>query len=64
MHKVFLIIKREYLVNVKKKSFLVMTLLAPFLMVLFFAVILYIGQVNNTEKKVAVIDESGLFQHT
>lgn len=63
MHKIFLIIKREYLVNVKKKSFLVMTLLAPFLMVLFFAVIVYIGLANNTEKRIAVIDESGLFQH-
>lgn len=63
MDKIFLIIKREYLVNVKKKSFLVMTLLAPFLMVLFLAAIIYIGQANNTEKKVAIIDESGLFQN-
>ncbi|APD06439.1 uncharacterized protein UJ101_00908 [Flavobacteriaceae bacterium UJ101] len=63
MDKVFLIIKREYLVNVKKKSFLIMTLLAPFLMVLFLAVVVYIGQANNTEKKIAVIDESGLFQN-
>ncbi len=63
MDKVFLIIKREYLVNVKKKSFLIMTLLAPFLMILFLAVVIYIGQANNTEKKIAVIDESGLFQN-
>ncbi len=63
MDKIFLIIKREYLVNVKKKSFLIMTLLAPFLMILFLAVVIYIGQANNTEKKIAIIDESGLFQN-
>ncbi len=63
MHKVFLIIKREYLVNIKKKSFLVMTLLAPFLMVLFLMVLICIEQVNNIEKRVAIIDESGLFEH-
>ena len=32
MNKTFLIIKREFLVRVKKKSFIVMTLLAPILM--------------------------------
>ncbi len=63
MDKVFLILKREYLVNIKKKSFLVMTLLAPFLMVLFIMVLICIEQVNNIEKKVAIIDESGLFEH-
>ena len=32
MNKTFLIIKREFLVRVKKKSFIIMTLLAPILM--------------------------------
>ncbi|MFV0530106.1 MAG: ABC transporter permease [Flavobacteriales bacterium] len=63
MDKIFLIIKREYLVNVKKKSFLIMTFLAPFLTVLFLAVVVYIGQANNMKKNIAVIDESGLFQN-
>jgi len=32
MNKIFLIIQREYLVRVKKKSFIIMTILAPLLM--------------------------------
>lgn len=62
MDKILLIIKREYWANVKKRSFLVMTLLAPFLIVLFLAVVIYIGKANNSKKKIAIIDESGLFQ--
>lgn len=64
MNKIFLILKREYLVNIKKKSFLAMTLLAPFLIILFLVAVIYIGQANNTEKKIAIIDESGLFRHS
>ncbi len=62
MDKILLIIKREYWANVKKRSFLVMTLLAPFLIVLFLAVVIYIGKANDSKKKIAIIDESGLFQ--
>jgi len=62
MNKILLIIKREYWANVKKRSFLVMTLLAPFLILLFLAVVIYIGKANNSKKKIAIIDESGLFK--
>ena len=33
MHKIWLIIQREYLVRVRKKSFIVMTIIGPILMV-------------------------------
>ena len=61
MDKILLIIKREYWVNVRQKSFIIMTILAPFLMVLFTAVVVYIGLANRSEKNIAVIDESTIF---
>ncbi len=44
------IIKREYLVRVKKKSFLIMTFLAPFLLILFSSVVGFLvsGALNET----------------
>ncbi|MBS1919494.1 MAG: ABC transporter permease [Bacteroidetes bacterium] len=61
MHKIFLIIKREYLTRVRKKTFIITTLLFP---------LLYIGLVFGTgfladktraNLNVAVIDSSGFF---
>lgn len=64
MNKLWLIIKREYLIRVKKKSFLLITLLAP----LAFAT-LTIGMgfitgymANKSTKKVIVKDDSGIFK--
>ena len=36
MNKIYLILKREFLTRIKKKSFLVMTILSPLLIVLFY----------------------------
>lgn len=62
MNKTLLVIKREYLTRVYKKSFLLMTLLVPILMAGFYAVIIAIS-VSDTNGKstVAIIDEAGLF---
>lgn len=61
MQKIWLIIKREFLTRVRKKSFLIITLLVP----LFFAAIIVVPillSINDREdKRVGVIDESGLF---
>lgn len=62
MNKVILIFKREYLTRVKKKSFLLLTLLMPFL----FAVLMFLPgylatRENNDEQKVAVLDRSTIF---
>ncbi|MCM1517807.1 MAG: ABC transporter permease [Pseudoflavonifractor sp.] len=58
-----LIIKREYLSMVAKKSFLIMTLLIPVLMVAIGLVPVMLSRLNSSDeaKKVAVIDESGVF---
>lgn len=63
MSKIGLIIGREYFTRVKKKSFLVMTILVPLLMVGFYAGILVIAMKGGTDKKtIAVIDEAGIFK--
>lgn len=63
MNKTFLIINREYLSRVKKKSFLLTTLLVPVVIVAFYAAIIFISLRGSTEKtKLAVIDEAGIFK--
>jgi ABC-2 type transport system permease protein len=64
MNKILLIIQREYLSRVKKKSFIVLTILVPVLFIGMFAIIGYLavkGDDLGDEKKVQVIDESGTF---
>jgi len=66
MNKVFLIIQREYLVRVKKKSFVVMTLLVPGLILAMYAIIALIyanSDEINAKHVIQVHDESGIFQH-
>lgn len=62
MNKILLVIQREYLVRVRKKSFLYTTILVPLVIVGFYAAIFAIGVSGSHEKnKIAVIDEAGLF---
>ncbi|GAB3925570.1 ABC transporter permease [Mucilaginibacter myungsuensis] len=64
MNKVFLIIQREYLVRVKKKAFLVSTLLVPGLLLAMYAVIALIyanSDEINAKHIINVKDESGIF---
>jgi ABC-2 type transport system permease protein len=64
MNKTWLIINREYSTRVKKKSFLLTTILVPIVIVAFYAVIIAIS-ISDTSKKVkiAVIDEGKLFNN-
>lgn len=58
MHKILLILKREYLTRVKKKSFIVMTLLGPLLMAsIATAPILIAKYSNDSLNKILLIDE-------
>ena len=61
MHTIFLIIKREYMVRVRKKSFIIMTILGPVLIFGFYAIIGWAAVSSINQKKVAVVDESGRF---
>lgn len=62
MHKTFLIIKREYLSRVKKKSFLLMTFLVPLLFLGMTGLVAYLTQSGgDSVTEVRVIDDSGFF---
>jgi ABC-2 type transport system permease protein len=62
MHKILLIIKREYLSRVKKKSFIIMTILGPILMAGIMVVPIWLAMQKSDKQKVEVIDESYLFK--
>ncbi|MEO7524665.1 MAG: ABC transporter permease [Ferruginibacter sp.] len=62
MNIISLIIKREYLTRVKKKSFIIMTVLGPILMASIFIVPVLMAKYDDNDiSKIQVIDESGLF---
>ncbi len=61
MNKTTLIIQREYLSRVKKKSFIIMTILGPILMAALWIVPFFIANMSDEKKVVAVVDETGIF---
>lgn len=61
MHKSWLIIKREYLTRVRKRSFIIMTLLMPVLFVGMTWLIAYLSIKGSSEKNIAVLDSSHYF---
>lgn len=62
MDKILLIIKREYLSRVKKKSFIIMTLLGPILMAGIMVVPIWFAMQKPDLQKIEVIDQSHLFE--
>lgn len=62
MNKISLIIKREYLTRVKKKSFIIMTILGPVLMAGLMIVPIWITMQKPDKQEIQVIDESYLFK--
>lgn len=62
MNKAFLVLKREYLTRVKKKSFIITTLLMPVFMAAMFTIPAYLSmRGDKQERTIAVYDESSLF---
>jgi ABC-2 type transport system permease protein len=62
MSKIGLIIKREYTTRVKKKTFIIMTILGPILFAaLMIAPVILMKMEDDDFKKIAVIDETRLF---
>lgn len=62
MSSLSLIIQREYLTRVRKKSFIILTLLMPFLMVALSLVPFWLSTLNDgSVKNVAVIDKTGIY---
>src|SRR5690606_23462848 len=62
MNNIFLITKREFLTQVKKKSFIILTLLAPVMIIAFGAVIGLMFKANESHSVIEVVDKSGLFK--
>ncbi len=63
MNKILLIIKREYLTRVRKRTFIIGTILFP---VLYLALIFgtgYIAEKSREDLTVGIIDKSGFFTH-
>ena len=64
MNKIFLVIQREYLARVKKKSFLIATLLTPLIFPAIMGIFVWIAvseRENQSLRIIEVIDETGLF---
>jgi len=59
MNKIWLIIKREYLTRVRKKTFLLTTILTPLLFAGIFGVVIYMTIKSITHEKIAVVDPQG-----
>ena len=65
MDKLWLIIKREYLTRVTRRSFIIATLLTPLAFALFFVVVsLIFSYQSDDKKKIAIIDEGGILSGT
>ena len=61
--KLGLIIKREYLAKVRNRSFVVITILSPLLIVGMIVLIAYLAKINDNDVRVVtVLNESGYFQ--
>jgi len=61
MKKIWLIIQREYLTRVRKRSFVIMTFLGPLLMASVWIVPLLLASRSEGTKTIEVLDETGIF---
>ncbi|MBT33705.1 MAG: ABC transporter permease [Thalassobius sp.] len=60
-NKISLIISREYFTRVRKKSFIIMSILGPLLIATIYIVPIWLTQTGTEDKIIAIKDESGLF---
>lgn len=63
MNKILLIIQREYLTRVRKKSFWIASILVPFLLAGVYAIPVYLALNSNETKTIEIVDDSGLFNN-
>lgn len=63
MSKISLIIEREYLTRVQKKSFILMTILSPIIMVALVFAPIWLSKLSSDETRlIAIIDQTGLYK--
>lgn len=58
MHKIALIVHREYLSRVRKKSFIIMTIIGPLLFATFLILPAWLSQVEDTDEKIIAVVET------
>ena len=62
MNKIGLIIRREYFTRIRKKSFIIMSILGPLIFAAYILIPMYFATLEDKEEKLmVVIDDSGLF---
>ncbi|MBX7109569.1 MAG: ABC transporter permease [Chitinophagales bacterium] len=61
MNKILLIIRREYVTRVKKRIFLITTILAPLSIGVVTLLPVYLASHGTQDEKIAIYDESGIF---
>lgn len=61
MNQILLVAKREFLAQVKNKTFIIMTFLSPIIMVGIVGLIAWMMSANSDQKVIAVVDESREF---
>jgi len=62
MNKISLIIQREYLTRIRKKSFIIMSVLGPIIFAAYILIPMYFATLEDKEEKtIVVIDDSKLF---
>ncbi|MGD9327929.1 MAG: ABC transporter permease [Cyclobacteriaceae bacterium] len=62
MHNIFLIIQREYLTRVRKKSFLIMSIVGPLLIAGLWVVPIWLSTRETDQKTIEILDDSGYFE--
>ena len=61
MNKIWLIIKREYLVRVRKRSFIIMTILGPLLIAGIIILPTYLAMQGHDERTIALHEKGDFF---
>jgi len=64
MNKILLVLKREFLSRVQKKTFLLVTIGLPVLIFGIYAAIFYFSVNSTSSTKIMVVDDAGLFKDT
>ncbi len=62
MNKILLVIQREYVTRVLKKSFWISSLLAPVLITAIYAIPIWLAMKDKEQKKIAIFDQSHLLK--
>lgn len=61
MNNIAIVMQREYMVRVRKKSFILLTIFAPILLVLLMFIPVLLVQFGSDKQTVAVIDRTGQY---